>query len=91
MVEVSTWADENKDRNTAPWHFLNLPLGLSHADFVKAVQQSDSNVYTAILKVENTLKDRRLPLDQKSEALKYLIHLCIPIIVYSTRWLQKCR
>ncbi|WP_158829123.1 S1/P1 nuclease [Mucilaginibacter lacusdianchii] len=75
MAEVSTWADENKDRNTAPWHFLNLPLGLSHAEFVKAVQQSDNNVYTAILKVENTLKDKSLPLDQKNEALKYLIHL----------------
>lgn len=26
MADVSTWADENKNRATAPWHFVNLPL-----------------------------------------------------------------
>lgn len=75
MADVSTWADENKNRNTAHWHFLNLPLGLSHAEFVKSVAQSDNNVYTAILKMEASLKDNTLPADQKNEALKYLIHL----------------
>src|SRR3954471_18777932 len=57
MPDVATWADENKDRKTAPWHFLNLPLGLSHEAFVQTVSQSDNNVYTAILKTEATLKD----------------------------------
>jgi hypothetical protein len=75
MADVSTWADENRDKTTAPWHFLNIPLGLSHEQFVQAVQQSDNNVYTAILKVEATLKDKTLSPDQKNEALKYLIHL----------------
>lgn len=75
MSDVSTWADENKNNTTAPWHFLNLPLGLNHEQFVQAVQQSDNNVYTAILKVEATLKDKTSSADQKNEALKYLIHL----------------
>lgn len=75
MADVSTWADENKNRMTAPWHFLNLPLGLSHEQFVQTVSQSDNNVYTAIVKTEASLKDNTLSLDEKNEALKYLIHL----------------
>lgn len=75
MSGVSTWADENRNPATAPWHYINLPLGLNHEQFVKAVQQSDNNVYTAILKAEASLKDKTLSAEQKNEALKYLIHL----------------
>jgi hypothetical protein len=75
MAEVATWADENKNNTTAPWHFLNLPLGLTHEQFVKFVSESDNNVYTAILKTEASLKDKSLTPDQNNEALKYLIHL----------------
>ncbi|MFC0513537.1 S1/P1 nuclease [Mucilaginibacter angelicae] len=75
MSDVATWADENRNPKTAPWHFLNLPLGLTHDAFVKAVTESDNNVYTAILKTEAQLKDQSLDADQKNEALKYLIHL----------------
>lgn len=75
MSDVATWADENKNRATAPWHFINLPLGLNHTQFVQAVQQGDNNTYTAILKTEASLKDKNLSAEQKNEALKYLIHL----------------
>ncbi|WP_407654244.1 hypothetical protein [Chitinophaga sancti] len=30
MDAVSTWADENSDPKTAPWHLINLLLGLNH-------------------------------------------------------------
>jgi len=75
MADVATWADENKNTATAPWHFMNLPLGLNHEQFVQAVQQGDNNIYTAMLKTEATLKDKTLSNEQKNEALKYLIHL----------------
>jgi len=75
MADVATWADENRNTTTAPWHFLNLPLGLTHEQFVKFVSESDNNVYSAILKTEANLKDKSLTIDQKNEALKYLIHL----------------
>lgn len=75
MEEVSTWADENRDPKTAPWHYINLPLGLSRDAFVKAVQESDNNVYTAILKTEATLKDANASAEAKNESMKYLIHL----------------
>lgn len=75
MADVATWADEHRDNATAPWHYLNLPLGLSHEQFVKMVGQSDNNIYTAILKTEAGLQDKSLTPSQKNEALKYLIHL----------------
>jgi hypothetical protein len=76
ITDVSTWADENRDKATAPWHYLNLPLGLNHEQFVDAVsKQGNDNVYAAILKVEAILKDKTSTPDQKHEALKYLIHL----------------
>ncbi|MGF7036962.1 S1/P1 nuclease [Mucilaginibacter lappiensis] len=75
MADIATWADENRNNKTAPWHFLNLPLGLTHEQFVKFVSESDNNVYSAILKTEASLRDKSLTPDQKNEALKYLIHL----------------
>jgi len=75
MSDVATWADENRNSATAPWHFLNLPPGLTHEQFIKTISESDNNVYTAFLKAEANLKDKSLSADQKNEALKYLIHL----------------
>lgn len=74
MDDVSTWADENRDPKTASWHYINLPPGLNHEQFTKAVQESEGTVYTAILKMEATLKDPSASTTQKYEALKYLIH-----------------
>jgi hypothetical protein len=76
MADVSTWADEHRNPTTGKWHFLNLPLGLNHQQFVDYVnQQSNDNVYGAILKEEAILKDQASTPDQKNSALKYLIHL----------------
>lgn len=76
MADVSTWADEHRNPTTGKWHFLNLPLGLDHRQFVDLVnQQSNDNVYGAILKEEAILKDQASTPEQKNSALKYLIHL----------------
>lgn len=80
LVDVSTWADEVKNdpqyRKTASWHFLNLPLGLSYQDFVKAIySQSKDNVSSAILSAEGTLSDNNASISNKREALKFLVHL----------------
>ncbi|GGA95938.1 S1/P1 nuclease [Mucilaginibacter rubeus] len=76
MAGVSTWADEHRNPTTGKWHFLNLPLGLNHQQFVDYVnQQSNDNVYAAILKEEAVIQDKTSAFDQKALALKYLIHL----------------
>lgn len=74
ISDASTWADEHKNPKTAPLHFINLPLGLTHEQFVKSVKESSDNIYTAILEVEQTLKSSTATAEQKNEALKYLIH-----------------
>lgn len=80
MIDASTWADEIRDDQeylkTASWHFLNVPLGLSKAQFTDfVIKQDKDNIYTAILKAEANLKDKSADVKQKAEALKFLIHL----------------
>jgi hypothetical protein len=79
MAGVGSWADEMRDqqeyKHTAPWHFLNLPLGLSHDAFVQYVEGlANENIYTAILKSEATLKDNSANVAARQDALKFLIH-----------------
>lgn len=79
MADVSSWADEVRNepeyKHTASWHFLNLPLGLGHDEFVKYVKGlNNDNIYTAILKSEETLKNDSADIKTRQEALKFLIH-----------------
>lgn len=79
MTDVASWADEVRDqpeyKHTAPWHFLNLPLGLNHDDFIKFVNgQTNDNIYSAILKAEETLQDNSAAVKTRQDALKFLIH-----------------
>lgn len=74
IADVATWADENKNTETAPWHFINLPIGLSRSQFDATMKASENNLYTAILKVEGMITSDASA-EQKQEALKYLIHL----------------
>lgn len=80
MSDVSSWADEvinePEYQKTAPWHYLNVTIGLSFADFAKAVKgQSQDNVYSALLKNESILKDPASKPADKVIALKFVIHL----------------
>jgi hypothetical protein len=77
MAEASTWADEIRSANpeTGSWHFINVPSGLSFADFSSAVKtQPGTNVYKALFGAEKTLKDNKNSQAQKEEALKFIIH-----------------
>lgn len=79
ITDVASWADEVRNdpeyKSTAPWHFLNLPLGLSGEAFEKAVKgQSQENVYSAIQAQEKVLKDPGSTSEQKVIALKFLVH-----------------
>lgn len=76
VTDVASWADEVRNdpeyKNTASWHFLNLPLGLSREAFEKAVKgQSQENVYSAILAQEKVLKDQSGTREQKVIALNF--------------------
>lgn len=80
MSDVGSWADEARNdpefRETAPWHFVNVPLGLNFRDFEKAVKNDPNpNIYFAILKCEDDLRQKDLDPAKKEIALKFLIHL----------------
>lgn len=78
LASVAGWADDVKYeeyKGTAPWHFLNLPSGLSFDDFVKTVRaMGPGNIYTAIRGCEGTLQSSSATRAQKYVALKFLVH-----------------
>ena len=79
LEDVSTWADEVRSnpeyRNTSPWHYINLPLGLNRLDFEKQVRDmSQPNVYSALVQNEQQLLNPNTSRDQKIISLKLIVH-----------------
>jgi hypothetical protein len=83
---VSTWADELRNdpqfKDTAPWHYVNVPTGLDYAAFTAQLNATlapapavPTNAYAALLHVRQDLKDPRKTLEEKRIALKFLVHL----------------
>ncbi|HTD98508.1 MAG TPA: S1/P1 nuclease [Mucilaginibacter sp.] len=73
LADVASWADDNRDRSTSSWHFINVELGLSFEDFSKQVS-SKEDVYTALVKEEGILADDKASREDRVNALKYVIH-----------------
>lgn len=79
LADVSTWADEVRGqqeyRHTGPWHYINLPLGLTYAEFRQRVEgMSEESVYTALQQQERLVTDAAAPREKKVEALKFIVH-----------------
>jgi hypothetical protein len=79
LADVASWADqvlkEPEYKNTAPEHYLNVQLGLSYADFHKEVlAQTRDNVYKGLLKNEEVLKSQTSTKEQRTVALKFIVH-----------------
>jgi hypothetical protein len=80
LADVSTWADEIRSqpeyKNMASWHYVDLPLGLSYAEFQKGIEGMEKdNVYKALLKQEQILGDHAAPAVDRAIALKWIVHL----------------
>ena len=75
MVEVSTWADEIQRArpNTAPWHFVDIPIGSAGYDPGRDCR-SDRCVVAQIEREKTILADRQLVPPVRAEALRFLIH-----------------
>lgn len=79
LSDVATWADEVRNeptfKETAGWHFVDLPLGLTFEEFGKEVRaQGEDNVYGAMMKMRSILTSNTASKTQKVEALKFLVH-----------------
>jgi hypothetical protein len=79
LADVSTWADELRGnpeyKQTGPWHYINLPLGLSYDEFKSRVENMlEANVYSALVNQLRLLTDSTVPRDKKVDALKFVVH-----------------
>ncbi|MFY0255558.1 S1/P1 nuclease [Chitinophaga sp. 30R24] len=80
LADVATWADEVRNqeefKETAPWHFLNLPLGLDRNAFeAQVLATTEQNVYSALTQLEKELADPATPQEKKVTDLKFIVHL----------------
>ncbi|OWK69619.1 S1/P1 nuclease [Pedobacter sp. AJM] len=80
LADVASWADEVRNqpeyKNTAGWHFVNLPLGLSRRKFKDAIESlKNENLLTALTLNESVIKNPNATKDQKIIALKFIVHL----------------
>jgi hypothetical protein len=75
MADASTWADDiRKVRpKTAPWHFVDIPLGASHGD-ISEFCGPQSCVTRAITDQIAILRARGIDPAKKAESLRFLIH-----------------
>jgi hypothetical protein len=79
IAEACTWADDARKypelKETANWHFLNMPLGLDFEQFKSMVDTlKQENVYSALIKAQATLKEKGTTRKQQVDALKFLMH-----------------
>ncbi|MBW4890625.1 S1/P1 nuclease [Mucilaginibacter sp. HMF5004] len=79
LPDVANWADEIRSDQrynfTAPWHYVNLPGGLTFEQFKQAViTMPGDNIFKVIVDCERTLTSDKKSKVQKAMALKYLVH-----------------
>ena len=77
LASISTWADETRDKATAPWHYVNLPRASCAYDEARDCPGGDC-VVRAIGDQLAVLKSTA-PAARRLEALKYLVHLVADI------------
>lgn len=77
LSSLATWADENRSRQTAAWHYVNLPQGQGHGDcnYVKARDCPDGNCVVEALTAQVGILKSNAPDAQRLTALKYVVHL----------------
>lgn len=75
LVAVATWADDIRHMrsNTAPWHFIDIPLNQNTIDAAAVCNNGDC-VTAAITHFVGVLKDPNSSAADKNEALKFVVH-----------------
>src|SRR5437016_5035079 len=75
MASVASWADQvrNQRRETAPWHFIDIPIDKPHLDMARDCPK-EGCVISKIEEFTKQLADPKLTPEQKREPLMFLIH-----------------
>lgn len=76
LARVSTWPDEirsdKKYNYTAPWHYVSIPTGKTYFDQKRV---ADGDVIFALFQFEETLRDKKATVEQKKDALRFMVHM----------------
>lgn len=80
IAMASNWADFIKSDSTmsylSPWHYMDIPGGLSHTDFLTYLKKDTvTDAYTKLNFLIKELKNKSLPLDKKQMYLRLVIHI----------------
>jgi hypothetical protein len=75
FADAATWADDERTKapKTAPWHFIDIPLGASR-DQVKDSCGATGCVTQAIVDQLAILKDTTASASDRAQALRFIIH-----------------
>lgn len=73
LAGVANWADEVKNKQTAPLHFINFPRGDCHYTPERDCPKGKC-IVAAIEKYQKKLLTLSLPKEERTKALKYLVH-----------------
>jgi hypothetical protein len=79
LADVANWADSVRSlpayKQTGPWHYINLPLGLNYDAFKSRVENMlEANVYSALVAQMQLITDNAVSRERKVAALKFIVH-----------------
>jgi hypothetical protein len=79
MAEAANWPDEMRSdpdefwrRTSLPYHYVNLPDGVTYEESEK---NPAGDALTALAMFTKTLKDKSAPLAERQKALRFIIHI----------------
>jgi hypothetical protein len=75
LADVANWADQIRRQRpeTAPWHFVDIPISSAGYDAARDCAGGDC-VVAKIEDFATELQNQSLPIRQRLEALKFLVH-----------------
>ncbi|MBK7472782.1 MAG: S1/P1 nuclease [Betaproteobacteria bacterium] len=73
LASISTWADENRDKATARWHYVNLPR--ASCDYVETRDCPGGDCVVRAIDEQLAVLKSAAADGKRLEALKYVVHL----------------
>jgi len=73
FIKAASWADKVRNRQTAPWHYVNIDLADTEYDAARVCPQ-DQCVIGQIERFRHVLANADGDIGKRQKALKYLIH-----------------
>lgn len=76
LADASTWPDDIRGQRpeTAPWHYVDVPLGTTRREVEKFCDPKEGCVTRAILDQLAILREEKSDPQKRADALRFLIH-----------------